>query len=585
MGLAEKLLNEPFPGVPIVVVGLTEEKISPAQLGNHLTGLANRSDLRGTIELMLRLQPETRRIVVIGGTAEVDTQLVNRVREAARSLTGRAEFDYWTNRPMSEMTRAVKSLPPRTAILFTRMSRDGAGQVLNSAQAVKLIAESANVPMYIMTGGTLFGSGAVGGSVSDVAALARRAGELAHRALSGAAPKSLPFEVRKDGVPMFDWQALKRWRISENRLPAGSIVRNRPQSIWAQYRWYILGALTIMALQAAIITDLLLHRRRRRRAESELRESREFMEMATEGGQMGLWVRDMAREDLWANARLRSLFGFKQEDVLGIKDIEARIHSDDRGQIVSAIERAQKSGVSFDVEFRTAVPMVPERWLVARGRMVRDIHGRPQRTMGTVIDITERKRSEERLRESEQSFRTLVETTSAVPWTADMQTWIFTYVGPQAVNLLGYPIEQWYEKDFWVSPLHPDDREFAVNACLALSFDAGEDSATFRRSRSGPRFGSAAFRIDRGEHTQASQFPCGRNRGHRTRLLHRHHFAPGNFPGKDPALAYADERALEFFVGWVVAYYREHPARFNFSIRLVVAVAIMESFVVASFPP
>ena len=178
LGLAEKRLKELFPGVPIVVVGLTEEKISPGQLGTHLTGLAQRSDPRGTIELVLRLQPETRRIVVIGGTAEVDTDVVSRVREAARSLSGRAEFDFWTNRSISEMTQAVRSLPPRTAILFTRMFRDGAGQVFNSAQAVKLIAESANVPVYIMSD-TILGSGAVGGSVADVMALARRAGELA----------------------------------------------------------------------------------------------------------------------------------------------------------------------------------------------------------------------------------------------------------------------------------------------------------------------------------------------------------------------------------------------------------------------
>jgi hypothetical protein len=108
LGLAEKLLKELFPGVPIVVVGLTEEKIHAAQLGNNLTGLAQRSDPRGTMELVLRLQPETHRIVVIGGTAEVDIHVVNRVREAARSLTDRAEFDFWTNRPMSEMTQAVR---------------------------------------------------------------------------------------------------------------------------------------------------------------------------------------------------------------------------------------------------------------------------------------------------------------------------------------------------------------------------------------------------------------------------------------------------------------------------------------------
>jgi len=53
-------------------------------------------------------------------------------------------------------------------------------------------------------------------------------------------------------------------------------------------------------------------------------------------------------------------------------------------------------------------------------------------------------------------FRRLLETTSIVQWEADARTWAFTYVGPQAVRLLGYPIERWYEPDFWLAHVHPD---------------------------------------------------------------------------------------------------------------------------------
>jgi PAS domain S-box-containing protein len=48
------------------------------------------------------------------------------------------------------------------------------------------------------------------------------------------------------------------------------------------------------------------------------------------------------------------------------------------------------------------------------------------------------------------------------------------------VRLLGYPLEQWYEKDFWVSHLHPDDKEFAVNTCLALSKTAEDFEFEYR---------------------------------------------------------------------------------------------------------
>jgi PAS domain S-box-containing protein len=63
----------------------------------------------------------------------------------------------------------------------------------------------------------------------------------------------------------------------------------------------------------------------------------------------------------------------------------------------------------------------------------------------------------------------LLEVTSVIPWEADAQNWRFTYVGPQAEGLLGYPSEQWYENDFWPSHIHPEDRDFAINFCEASS--------------------------------------------------------------------------------------------------------------------
>ncbi len=63
----------------------------------------------------------------------------------------------------------------------------------------------------------------------------------------------------------------------------------------------------------------------------------------------------------------------------------------------------------------------------------------------------------------------LLDSTSAVPWEADASTWKFTYVGPQADRLLGYPAEAWYTQDFWIEHLHPDDRESTLSFCLEQS--------------------------------------------------------------------------------------------------------------------
>ncbi|HHI92981.1 MAG TPA: PAS domain S-box protein [Gammaproteobacteria bacterium] len=70
---------------------------------------------------------------------------------------------------------------------------------------------------------------------------------------------------------------------------------------------------------------------------------------------------------------------------------------------------------------------------------------------------------------SEKHFRGMIESTTGIPWIVDFATFQFTYVGPQAEKILGYPIEQWYETDFWSNHIHPDDREATLNYCVKAS--------------------------------------------------------------------------------------------------------------------
>lgn len=63
----------------------------------------------------------------------------------------------------------------------------------------------------------------------------------------------------------------------------------------------------------------------------------------------------------------------------------------------------------------------------------------------------------------EDRVRQLMETANILPWEADAESGQFTYAGSQASKMFGYPVEQWYEPDFWPTHLHPDDREQAVS--------------------------------------------------------------------------------------------------------------------------
>ena len=76
---------------------------------------------------------------------------------------------------------------------------------------------------------------------------------------------------------------------------------------------------------------------------------------------------------------------------------------------------------------------------------------------------------------SEQKYQALLESANVIPWEADATTFQFTYVGPQAKAILGYPVEDWYQYDFWSEHIHPEDREVTVASCLEAT-KRGEDN-------------------------------------------------------------------------------------------------------------
>lgn len=185
------------------------------------------------------------------------------------------------------------------------------------------------------------------------------------------------------------------------------------------YRWFLARALPVRGDAGQIIrwfgtcTDIDDMKRtqealrtseaRYRSAEQELRTSRERLMAALSASNTGTfrWSPDTG-DFLEFDDSLKQLFGLAPEDqVRTVDDFASHVHPDDRSQLIAAIDRC-RDGADFEMEYRVVLSDGSVRWLYDRAKMVCDAEGQPAYLVGACIDITDRRKVEETLREADR---------------------------------------------------------------------------------------------------------------------------------------------------------------------------------------
>jgi signal transduction histidine kinase len=211
---------------------------------------------------------------------------------------------------------------------------------------------------------------------------------------------------RSANLPMLDWRQLRRRGISEDQAPTGSVIKFKEESYWDLYKWRVIGVISICVVEALLILGLLAQRARRRRVEEDLRDNKDWLNLALSAANMGAWDWRLDTTELTWSDETRQIFdladrmsGITPEAFIDL------IYLDDRPVVSEAVTRTLKQGAPYEVEFRLASQDGSQRWLISKGKALLDEAGRATRMLGIYMDVTARKRDEQSLRKSDEALR------------------------------------------------------------------------------------------------------------------------------------------------------------------------------------
>jgi PAS domain S-box-containing protein len=381
-----------FPGVPIVFFDVDSAEMAGRKMWPGVTGVTAPVDVQGTVNLALHLHPDTSTVAIITGDSAYERYWLARVHAALvhgqnKDQSRVKEVDL-VALPASQLFERVAALPPQTVVLFQLAAQESPQPAVGTSEILKWVGQ--RLPTYCIFPRVCSSPWGIGGVGYDGLSQLSLLTEEAKRIFSGDRPENIPVTEGAGHQVKVDWLALSRWHIPVSALPPGSLIQNRPLTLWERYRNYVIAAIVLIASQTLLIVGLLWQRARKRKAEAVLRESEKRFRVMADTTPSLIWMCNARGAITYLNERRIAFTG--PDPTAGFRDTWiSYVHPDDLTGMLATFSQALKTQQPFSTEYRLRRSDGAYRWMfdVASPRVNGD--GSFGGFIGSAIDTTDQR--------------------------------------------------------------------------------------------------------------------------------------------------------------------------------------------------
>jgi len=475
LALAHK--DELFPDAYLILAGMTAPECSLSRANPRIertTLIQLNADLSGTLEAMHKLHPQAGEILVLlDDTAECRC-LAEELSDLAPEFSRRFNLSLVEIAPdRGSLNRtAGQEAAHESGILLLCGLFSGQEADFNCSQAKSIISSISRTPVYGLWDFQL-GQGIVGGSLASGRDLGERAASTASAARRG---EVLPQNQNVSAVLRFDREQMAIHSIGEPSLPKDAIVTISGLPIPERHESLMPTLATmLLSIVLGLVIISVLNIRMRSGIERELKESEgKYRDLSLQLPQTAFEM-DGKGNLFFINRFGSQALGYTHEDLQAGLNVLQIVSQEDRTRINEDICQAIQGN-----------PQVREIALVRKDASTfpaiayiipAEKSGRIVGLRGIFLDISERKKTEMALRESESKFRVLTE--KSLVGVYIVQDWIFKYVNPRFAEIFGYSVPE------MIGKMGPRDLEAAPGELEKIADGLSNASAGASGSRNG----------------------------------------------------------------------------------------------------
>jgi PAS domain S-box-containing protein len=334
-----------FPTSSIVFCGVNDFTPSMIAGQKKITGLAEKHNSVGTLELALRLFPKTKEVFLVHDYTETGLAMRNELSQAAARFP-LVSISSLPKVPIDTLADKVKRLREGQLVMMLSYAADASGRTFNLTEAADIIAKGSPVPVFTVLAGQL-DHGVLGGLVLGGKAHGEASARLVLAILQGKDSDSIPVYTGTMSVPTFDYRQLERFNLNINKtaLPPGSILINTPKSSYQVNKavaWF--GVLLIATLALALVAVII--NGRRQLAIRALKEANNAYRHLLDSVGDTVYIFDRDGSIIEANAAAAANMGYSHEELISL-NITDLVAPDFVAQVSRRLQGIAKEGYAL----------------------------------------------------------------------------------------------------------------------------------------------------------------------------------------------------------------------------------------------